>query len=281
MVGLVPAHAGPGRARHRRRAGARRHPLPRGRAGLRAAERRQARAGRAARRHGLAPGRPGPPGHQARGGPRGPPGLDRQPVRRPEPLRGRRGRQHRRRQLLRLEPLDDVGVQRPAGAALRLLHHRGQGARHPPEGDRRSAPRRSRRSRTSSPPRRRRSTPSSRRPRTCSSELKAEEREALLSRGSVRDALRRRRLRPRGRRDPLRHGPGRQVLRLRRGRPQLLRLLRPDDDGLGAGGRLAAALVRAPSTASARTSPRATSSPATWSSTTRRSATSRCTSATA
>ena len=177
--------AGPGRARHRRRAGSRRHPLPRGRAGLRAAERRQARAGRAARRHGLAPGRPGPPGHQAGVGPRGPPGLDHQPVRRPEPLCGRRGRQHRRRQLLRLEPLDDVGVQRPAGAALRLLHHRGQGAQHPPEGDRRSAPRRSRRSRTSSPPRRRRSTTKLAAAKDLLEDLKAEEREALLSRGSV------------------------------------------------------------------------------------------------
>ena len=48
-----------------------------------------------------------------------------------------------------------------------------------------------------------------------------------------------------------------------------------------AGRRVAPALVRAPSSAPARASPRATCSPATWSSTTARSATSACTSATA
>ncbi len=39
------------------------------------------------------------------------------------------------------------------------------------------------------------------------------------------------------------HGPGRRRLRLRRRRPERVRLLRPDDDGLGAGRRQPAALL--------------------------------------
>ena len=63
--------------------------------------------------------------------------------------------------------------------------------------------------------------------------------------------------------------------------PERLRLLRPDDDGLGPGRRRAAALLQRPvRLRPARRRP-ATCSPATWSSTTARSATSASTSATA
>ena len=53
----------------------------------------------------------------------------------------------------------------------------------------------------------------------------------------------------------LRDGPGRRRLRLRRRRPERLRLLRPDDDGLGPGRRRPAALLQRPVSAPARTSP--------------------------
>ena len=112
--------------------------------------------------------------------------------------------------------------------------------------------------------------------------LKAEEREALLaSRSSQRVPVERLGLRARRRRGQLRDGPGRRQLRLRRGRPERLRLLRPDHDGRGRRPVSASRTPRALSTAPARTSRPTRCSPATWSSTTSRSATSACTSATA
>ena len=140
-----PREPGAGRARHRRRPDPRRPPLPRGRAGLGALQRRQARARRAAQR----------PRRRCR------PTSDRQDDRLDDgPRAGRRtpsSRQYEGEGLSAvgqvvvsddpsafLSPaLDDVGVQRHAGAALRRLRHRAEGARHPPRGDRRSAPPRS------------------------------------------------------------------------------------------------------------------------------------------
>ena len=91
----------------------------------------------------------------------------------------------------------------------------------------------------------------------------------------------RRRLRPRRCRGPLRHGPGRGRLRLRRRRSERLRLLRPHDDGLGAGRGQSPALLERADGLRHRPSRSPSCSPATWCSTTARSATWACTSATA
>ena len=95
----------------------------------------------------------------------------------------------------------------------------------------------------------RRSTTSSPRPRTLLGKLKAER-----ARGAARLPQRQRPRCPSdvpasgraGAAVQLRAGPGRRRLRLRRRRPERLRLLRPDDDGLGPGGRRPAALLERP-----------------------------------
>ena len=81
---------------------------------------------------------------------------------------------------------------------------------------------------------------------------------------------RRRRLRSRRCRRLLRAGPGRRRLRVRRGRPGRLRLLRPHDDGVGAGRREPPALVQRPDELRHPGLLLRARSPATWSSTTAR-----------
>ena len=136
------------------------------------------------------------------------------------------------------------------------LHHRAQGARHPPRRDRESA-----------------------RPRSPQTKKKLrhgedhDRRQARRGQGAARQAQGRgARATSRGRRDSsprlpdvpasgraaaavsYAHGPGRRRLRLRRRGPERVRLLRPHDDGLGPGRRRACRTPRAPSTAPARTS---------------------------
>ena len=217
---------GLGRTRHRHGPEARRPPLPRGRAGLRASQRRPDRARRAAARPHVAQRRPEASGRLPRGGARRAPGLHRQPVPGPEPLGRRPGRRRRRPQRVPVRPVDDVGVPGRPGAALRRLR----------------APRPRRWTSVPTPPPRASPRSSAPRPRLAKEKaeidakhgeaealldrLKDEERAELLSRGSVRLPSGRARLRPRRRRRPLRDGPGRQGLRLRRRRPERVRLLR-------------------------------------------------------
>ncbi len=222
-------------------------------------------------------------------GPRPGPRLHRAHLPGPEPLRRRPGRALRRPQRLPGADVDAQRLRRSAGPALRHLLHRGQGARHPPAGHR-GAGRRARRRRG---PARRGEGDHRRQGRRGRVDAVAPRvrgpRGRRLARRLSRDAASteepapvvRARLGPRRRRRAVRHGPGRQVLRLRCRRPQLLRLLRPDHDGLGARPASRCRTPRAPSTAAAPRSRPRRCSPATWSSTTARSATSACTSATA
>ena len=273
----------PGRARRQGRPGAGRHPLPPGRAGRGARQRRQARARRPAARPArcsrpTSAARPAPLGGGAQPGP----GLHRQPVPGPEPLRGRRGRRLRRPDVVPRPAVDDVGLQRPAGASCSTAtppssRRSTSAARPPPTRAAQVADDPAAAGRGEGRP----STPSSPRPRTLLDELKAEEREALLCRGAVAAPSDVPASGRAGAAISLRDGPGRRRLRLRRRRRERLRLLRAHHAGLGPGRRRACRTPRAPSTPPARTSPRATCAPATWSSTTARSATSACTSATA
>ena len=199
--------AGAGRARHRRRPDPGRPAVPRGRAGLGAVQRRQARAHGPQAGPRLAEGRPGAPGRAPRRRRRT---RSRTPScastrARASPPSARSSSPTTRRHVPR-PALDDVGVQRPAVAALRRLRHRGQGARHPAPGHR-EARRRGRRDREAARrARRRRSTTSSPRPRTCSTTSRPRSARTISVRAAPsaapprRPALRRPGLRPRRRR---------------------------------------------------------------------------------
>ena len=278
--GLRARHPRSGRARHRRRAVARRPALPRGRAGLRAAQRRQDRARRAAPRPGLAEA-----------------DQDRQDAKLEAAREDLQDSIVSQYEGQNLSAVGQVAVADDADAFVsslstmsayndlqaQLFDSFTTEAKALDIRSKATEQRAAEVQRTQDQLAAEKKTIDTKlaEAEELLDQLKAEEREALLSRGSVRlpsgvatsgraaAALR------------VRDGPGRRLLRLRRRRPQRLRLLRPDDDGLGAGRRLAAALVQRPVRLRARTSPPATCSRATWSSTTRRSATSGCTSATA
>ena len=170
------------------------------------------------------PGPPGRPGRRVR--PQRRPERHHPAVPRPEPLR--RGADAALRGLRRLPvpDLDDVRRRPPAGPRVRRLRHRARGARHPQRRDPQAGRPGRRRSRSSSRTRRPRSTTSSPRPSRCSTASRRRSARTILSRGSDAAAVRRSGLRPRRRRDPVRHGPGRRLLRLRRRRPERVRLLR-------------------------------------------------------
>ena len=185
-IGLVPPTVGPGRARYRLRPGSGRQALPRGRAGLRALQRRQARARRAPPGPRLPVLGPEAPGPGAEVGPRPARRLRGGPVRRQRHLGRRPGLPLRRLQLVPVAADHDGGVQRLPGPALRRLRDGDPVPRHSSGRD--PAPRRPGRRAREAPgvPRRRRSMRSTPRPQALLDRLEEEEREAILSRGSVR-----------------------------------------------------------------------------------------------
>ena len=180
--------------------------------------------------------------------------LGHPPVPGREHLGRRPGLRQRRPGRLPRPAVDDDVLQRPPVADVLRLRPRGEGPRHPSR--RHPGPR------STTSPRSRRGWPHEKatvdeklaEAKELLSRLEAEERERMMASRSSTARL------PdvaasgqRRRRRPVRDGPGRRRLRLRRRRARRLRLLRPDDGGLGRSRRRPAALVQRPVRLRART----------------------------